>query len=189
MRLTSPPVTASDRPVADSVRLAWPREAADIAALQRRAWAAQLPADLAQTLLASVSELEMIEAWQTAIARPPEASYRVLVAVDGGRVVGFASTMPSPDEDSDPGVDGQIEEFVIDPAAQQRGHGSRLLNACADTLGSDGFRRVYCWVAEDDVSIRFLEGAGWARDGAEREIGTEDGMVRLRQVRLHTQLD
>ncbi len=181
-------MTVSDRPVADSVRLAWPAEAAAIAALQRRAWAAQLPADLAHALLASVSELEMTEAWQQAITRPPKATYRVLVAVESGRVVGFASTMPSPDEDSDPAVDGQIEEFVIDPAAQQRGHGSRLLNACADTLRSDGFRRSYCWVGENDVLIRFLADAGWAPDGAEREIGTDDGSVRLRQVRLHTDL-
>ena len=188
MRLTSRPVTASDRPVTDSVRLAWPKEAAEIAALQRRAWATQLPADLAETLLASVSELEMIEAWHAAITRPPQASYRVLVAIEAGRVVGLASTMPSPDEDCEPGVDGQIEEFLIDPAAQQRGHGSRLLNASADTLRSDGFRRAYCWVGENDALIRFLTEAGWAQDGAEREIGTDDEAVRIRQVRLHTEL-
>jgi ribosomal protein S18 acetylase RimI-like enzyme len=182
-------VTASDRPIADSVRLAWPDEAADIAALQRRAWAAQLPADLAEKLLHSVSEAQMAEAWHVAITRPPQATYRVLVATEAGRVVGFASTMPSPDDDREPGVDGQIEEFVIDPPAQQRGHGSRLLNASADTLRADGFRRASCWVGEDDGLIRFLSGAGWAPDGGEREIGTDDETVRLRQVRLHTQLD
>lgn len=181
-------MTASDRPVADSVRLAWPQEASASAAIQRRAWAAQLPSDLAQQLLASVSESEMTEAWHRAITRPPQASYRVLVAVQAGRVVGFASTMPSPDEDSDPGADGQIEEFVIDPPARQRGHGSRLLNACADTLRSDGFLRAYCWVADGDGLIRFLAEAGWAQDGAEREIGSDDETVRLSQVRLHTNL-
>ena len=174
--------------MADSVRLAWPHEAPEIAAIQRRAWTAQLPADLAQNLLASVTESEMTEAWHQAITRPPQASFRVLVALEAGRVVGFASTMPSPDDDSDPGGDGQIEEFVIDPPAQQRGHGSRLLNACADTLRSDGFRRAYCWVADDDPLIRFLAGAGWAKDGAEREIGPENEAVRLSQVRLHTDL-
>ena len=181
-------MTASDRPTADSVRLAWPNEAAEIAAIQRRVWAAQLPDDLSQTLLASVSEFQMTEAWHTAITQPPQASCRVLVAVEAGRVVGFASTMPSPDEDIDPAGDGQIEEFVIDPAAQQRGHGSRLLNACADTLRSDGFRRAYCWVGEDDGLIGFLAVAGWSPDGAKREIGTDDEAVRLRQVRLHTDL-
>jgi GNAT superfamily N-acetyltransferase len=189
VRLASRPVTGSDRPVADSVRLAWPKEAAEIAALQRRAWATHLPSDLAETLLAEVSQSEMTQAWLTAITRPPQASYRVLVAVEDGRVVGFASTMPSPDEDSEPGVDGQIEEFVIDPPAQQRGHGSRLLNACADTLRSDGFQRGNCWVGEDDGLIRFLAVAGWAPDGAEREIGTDDEVLRLHQVRLHTELD
>ena len=120
-------MTAPDRPIADSVRLAWPDEAAEIAALQRRAWAAELPADLAEKLLDSVSDVQMTEAWHAAITRPPQASYRVLVATEAGRVVGFASTMPCPDDDREPGVDGQIEEFVVDPPAQQRGHGSRLL--------------------------------------------------------------
>lgn len=182
-------MTASDRPIADSVRLAWPVEAADIAALQRRAWAAQLRADLAERLLESVSETEMTEAWHAAITRPPQASYRVLVAIEAGRVVGFASTMPSQDDDREPGVDGQIEELVIDPPARQRGHGSRLLNASADTLRADGFRRAYCWVGEDDGLADFLSKAGWAPDGGEREIGTDDEVVRLRQVRLHTSLD
>ena len=40
--------------LADSVRLAWPSEAAGIAAVQRRAWAAQLPPDVAHAMLGSV---------------------------------------------------------------------------------------------------------------------------------------
>jgi GNAT superfamily N-acetyltransferase len=175
--------------LADSVRLAWPGEAAGIAAVQRRGWAAQLPPGLADPMLGSVSAEEMTEAWHRAITRPPQASYRVLVAVEAGRVVGFASTMPSPDEDGDPGEDGQIEEFVVDPPAQRRGHGSRLLHACADTLRSDGFVHARCWVSAEDEPLRaFLVAAGWAPDGAEREIGTDDESVRLRQIRLHTDL-
>jgi GNAT superfamily N-acetyltransferase len=175
--------------LADSVRLAWPSEAAGIAAVQRRGWAEQLPPGLAEPMLRSVSAEEMTEAWHRAITRPPQASYRVLVAVEAGRVVGFASMMPSPDEDGEPGEDGQIEEFVIDPPAQRRGHGSRLLHACADTLRSDGFSRAHYWVgAEDEPLQAFLVAAGWAPDGAQREIGTDDESVRFRQLRLHTDL-
>ena len=175
--------------LADSVRLAWPSEAAGIAAVQRRGWTTQLPPGLADTMLGSVSVEEMTEAWHRAITRPPQATYRVLVAVEAGRVVGFASTMPSPDEDGEPGEDGQIEEFVVDPPAQRRGHGSRLLHACADTLRSDGFLRARWWVgAEDEPLQAFLVAAGWAPDGAEREIGTDDESIRLHQVRLHTDL-
>jgi ribosomal protein S18 acetylase RimI-like enzyme len=103
--------------------------------------------------------------------------------------VGFASTMPSHDDDADPSVDGAIDQFVVDPAAQHRGHGSRLLNACADTLRADGFARARWWVNTNDDALRqFLTAAGWAADGATREIGPEDESVRLKQVRLHTDL-
>lgn len=175
--------------LADSVRLAWPGEAVGIAVVQRRSWAAQLPPALADALLADVSVEQMTEAWHGAITRPPRASFRVLVAVEEARVVGFASTMPSPDEDAEAPQDGQLEEFVVDPPAQRRGHGSRLLHACVDTLRSDGFTRASCWVGADDQPLRaFLEDAGWAPDGAERELGSDDDAVRIRQLRLHTAL-
>ena len=180
---------ASDEPIAASVRLAWPAEASSIAELQRRSWATQWPADLAESMLSSVSLAEMVESWHTAIERPPEARFRVLVATDGKRVVGFATTMPSQDEDADRSNDGAIEAFVVDPPAQHQGHGSRLLNACADTLRADGFVRATCWVnARDNRLQGFLAAAGWAADGATREIGSEDESVRLKQVRLHTDL-
>ena len=132
---------------------------------------------------------EMAAAWLAAITRPPRASYRVLVAVDQQRVVGFATTVPSPDDDAEEGRDGEVEQFVVDPVAQHRGHGSRLLNACADTLRADGFGRASWWVAATDDDLRrFLTAAGWAADGASREIGLEDGSVRLKQVRLQTDL-
>jgi len=185
----TPVSSASGEPIADSVRLAWPAEAESIAELQRRSWATQWPADLAEMMLASVSLTEMTDSWRSAIERPPQAAFRVLAATDGTRVVGFASTMPSQDDDADPSIDGAIDQFVVDPAAQHRGHGSRLLNACADTLRADGFRRASFWVnAKDDALRRFLIAAGWAADGASREIGPEDESVHLKQVRLHTNL-
>jgi GNAT superfamily N-acetyltransferase len=139
-------------------------------------------------MLGSVSLADMTDSWRSAIERPPEAAFRVLVATDGTRVVGFATTLPSQDEDADPGLDGAIDQFVVDPTAQHRGHGSRLLNACADTLRADGFGRACCWVNAGDGLRRFLTAAGWAADGATREIGPEDESVRLKQVRLHTDL-
>jgi GNAT superfamily N-acetyltransferase len=180
---------ASGEPIAASVRLAWPAEASSIAELQRRSWTVQWPADLAQLMLASMSLAEMVESWRAAIERPPEARFRVLVATDGERLVGFATTMPNQDEDADPSTEGAIDQFVVDPAAQHHGHGSRLLNACADTLRADGFVRACCWLnADDEAMRRFLTSAGWAADGASREIGSDDGTVRLKQIRLHTDL-
>jgi GNAT superfamily N-acetyltransferase len=181
---------ASGEPIAASVRLAWPAEASSIAELQRRSWATQWPANLAELMLTSVSLAEMVESWRTAIERPPEARFRVLVATDGKRVVGFATTMPSQDEDADPSEEGAVDAFVVDPPAQHQGHGSRLLNACADTLRADGFVRASWWVnARDEKLQSFLTAAGWATEGATREIGPDDESVHIKQVRLHTNLE
>lgn len=184
-------------PVADSVRLALPGEAGAIAALQRRSWDETLPPSARETMLESVDADQMAQAWEQAISKPPEARYRVLVAISGGSqesapqttVVGFASTLPCQDADAHPRDDGMIDAFVIDQPAQRQGHGSRLLNACADTLRADGFIRARCWLAStDDRGLAFLREAGWQPDGAHREIGTEDGTGRVKQVRLHTDI-
>lgn len=176
-------------PVADSVRLAWPTEAGAIAAVQRRAWV-ELPSALGSSLLVGVDEAAMVRAWEQVLARPGNARQRVLVAVGGdGRVAGFATTGPSLDPDAEPGADGEVDQFWVDPPARRRGHGSRLLNACADTLRADGFRRARWWVLAPDVVLRrFLAVAGWEPDGASRTIGSEDGAVRMDQLRLHTDL-
>lgn len=175
-------------PVADSVRLAWPTEAGAIADLQRRSWA-ESPGAVGERLLASIGADEMAQAWHQVISRPPQAQHRVLVAVAEARIVGFASTVPSADADAEAGRDAEIAEFVVDPPARHLGHGSRLLNACADTLRADGFHRAVWWVlATDDAMRRFLTVAGWAPDGAHREIGTEDDAIRVKQIRLHTDL-
>ncbi len=182
--------------VADSVRLAWPSEATAVAELQRRSWA-DLPATVGQTMMAGITLDEMTEIWHRVITRPTQSSLRVLVAVSGadqpadggGGVVGFATTCPNQDADAELPGDGEVDQFVIDPPARSRGHGSRLLNACADTLRADGFTRARWWVlAGDDGLRRFLGAAGWAADGAHRELGTEDEAVRVKQIRLHTDL-
>ncbi len=184
----TPPPSAPTPSAAESVRLAWPDEAHAIVGIQRRAWATQ-PPEIAEALLGSIDFADMAESWHAAIVRPPQARYRVLVAVENDRIVGFATTVPGEDPDLDEATDGQLGELEVDPAAQRRGHGSRLLNASIDTLRADGFTRAVCWIsASDDARRAFLLNAGWAADGSWREIGTEEASVRLKQVRLHTDL-
>lgn len=169
--------------VADvSVRVAWPADAPGIAAVQLRAW--QLRYDAGPALDADA----LAAAWRQSLSRPPEARHRALVALAGERVVGFALTGPNADPDADPATDGEMAEFTIGPDATGAGHGSRLLQACADTLQADGFTRAVCWIeATDDVLRAFLTSAGWDADGASRELADESGAT-LKQVRLHTAL-
>ncbi|WP_425309609.1 GNAT family N-acetyltransferase [Ammonicoccus fulvus] len=178
--------SAESRP--ESVRLALPKEAASIADLQYRAW----QADFADTpdLLAELEPTAMTEIWHQAITRPPVAACRVLVAVDTeNRVVGFASTIPCEDPDAEAGADGAVGEFLIEESVRNQGHGSRLLNACVDTLRADGFTRATWWIRSTDDDLRkFLTESGWAPDGSHREIGLADGSVRIKQLRLHTDI-
>lgn len=180
----------TDRPrTPDSCRLALPAEAERIAAVQRRSWEQLLPPDVSSSILRSVDLATMAQSWAAAITRPPLATMRVLVAVSDARVVGFAAVGPSDDADADQATDGLVAEFIIDPPAQRQGHGSRLLNAVADTLRADGFSRATWWVRSTDDPLRtFLESAGWAPDGAHQVVGTEDEAAQVKMIRLHTAL-
>jgi GNAT superfamily N-acetyltransferase len=171
-----------------SVRVAWAQDAAGIAAVQLRAWQQRYDALLPQLLTERGLDPEThAEAWQQSLSRPPGARHRALVALERVRVVGFALTGPATDPDADPAVDGELSELTVDPDHVRRGHGSRLLQAAVDTLVADGFTRVAIWVdGTDDDTRAFLTGAGWAPDGASRELADETGAGTVKQVRLHT---
>ena len=112
------------------------------------------------------------------------------MALERNRICGFAITGPATDPDCDPVADGEVAEFAVDPDEQRKGHGSRLVQACADTLVADRFTRGVTWLTTTDDALReFLTGAGWAPDGAHRELDLHgDGSVLVKQVRLHTAL-
>lgn len=173
----------------DSCRLALPSEAGRLAAIQRRSWEQQFPGEVSQSILSHVDLATMTQTWQAAITRPPLATFRVLVAVSDCRPVGFAAVGPSDDPDADPGNDALVGEFIVDPPSQRNGHGSRLLNAVADTLRADGFTRATWWVRSNDDPLRqLLQSAGWGPDGAHQAVGTDASAAPVKLLRYHTAL-
>jgi GNAT superfamily N-acetyltransferase len=175
-----------------SVRVAWADDAEAVARLQLRAWPEQygglVPADAIPA--GPEAEQAAAQAWRESFQKPGDARNRVLVALERNRVVGFAITGPAGDPDRDPVADGELRELTVDPGERGRGHGSRLLQAAADTLVADRFTRAVTWVAANDDALRsFLVSGGWAADSAHRELALDEaGDVRLKQVRLHTAL-
>jgi GNAT superfamily N-acetyltransferase len=107
----------------------------------------------------------------------------------GADVVGFAAFGPSEDADLVAMVDAELTALCVLPDRIREGHGSRLVNAAVDHLRDDDFLHVRVWLAADGVDDRlhaFLAGAGWAEDGARRELDLHgDGLVVVPQVRLH----
>jgi GNAT superfamily N-acetyltransferase len=173
-----------------SVRLAWADDADTIAAVQVRAWRGAYEGVLPAEVLSDLPTSEFALRWRHSISRPGEARQRVLVALERATVRGFAATAPATDADADPAADAEITEFVVDPAAVGKGHGSRLLHAAVDTLRSDRFRRATIWLSTTDDDLRsFLITQGWDADGAFRELDLHgDGSVIVKQIRLHTDL-
>jgi GNAT superfamily N-acetyltransferase len=178
-------------PTADvSVRVAWADDASTIAAVQVRAWRRLYDGLLPTDVLEGLDPAQVGAAWHGSLSKSQDARNRVLVALERNAVRGFAVTTPSPDPDSDPVADGEVAELVVDPDHTGQGHGSRLLQACADTLRADKFVRAAMWLNTTDDALRgFVTAAGWAPDGAHRELDLRgDGQVLVKQVRLHTDL-
>jgi GNAT superfamily N-acetyltransferase len=182
-------LSATDSPVAEtSVRLALPAEANEIGEIQVAAWRTSYAGLLPVDVLADLNPSQFAAQWRAALIAPGEARNRVMVALAGRTLVGFAAITPSDDPDGDPQRDALIAELAVKPDATRAGHGSRLLNAVVDTVRADGFTRVTVWVnSTDDVVRAFYTEAGWAPDGAHRELDLYgDESVRIKQIRLHT---
>jgi GNAT superfamily N-acetyltransferase len=174
------------------VRPARPGDAAAVARVQTVAWRTAYRQLLPAAVLDEWDEHAAVASWAAAIDAPPTPAHGVLVALERDEVVGFAAYGPAEVAPGDPpspdGPATEIAPLLVEPRWGRRGHGSRLLAAVSDVARATGAGRLVTWLPEDDrVSGRFLESAGWDRDGWARTLDTGD--APLREVRWHAVLD
>ncbi|MFC7405300.1 GNAT family N-acetyltransferase [Georgenia alba] len=184
---------AHDRPDV-SVRPALPEDAATLGDVHARTLRATLAAgvghDLGDAVARAIDAVALAEQWSAAITAPPSPRHRVLTALDGARVVGFAAFAPAEvpvdvrgdggegpgggadaSREPEPGDVAEILALEVPAAEGRRGHGSRLLAACADLLRQQGTGRVQAWVVQaDEARTRFLAQAGFAPAGLRRTL-------------------
>ena len=130
-----------------------------------------LPAEVLSALDAD----QIAEGWRDALGRPEDARNRVLVALERNLVTGFVVTGPAADPDCDPVATGELADLTVDPHKRGAGHGSRLLQAGADTLVADRFTHAVTWLPAADDSLRtFL---------TERRLGSRRGPPHPRPAR------
>ncbi len=173
-----------------SARIAWADDAPAIAAVQVRAWRASYADLLPAEVLEGLDPDQIAEGWRQSLGRPHDARNRVLVALERNLVTGFLVSGPAADPDCDPVATGELADLTVDPHKRGAGHGSRLLQAGADTLVADRFTRAVMWLPAGDDALRaFLTESGWGPDGAHRTLDlVGDGSTTVKQVRLHTAL-
>lgn len=192
------------------VRPARPDEAAEIARIQLITWRTAYRRLLPRGVLDRLDPDWITERWREAIADPPSARHRVLVAIEqasspavpygagdrdrAGQLVGFAAAGPADEAALAPAETpgaltgtGALTDLLVEPRWGRRGHGRRLLGACVAGWRRDGLTAAVAWAFQQDVATRrFLASAGWTPDGASRALDVEDLLVP--QVRLRTSL-
>jgi GNAT superfamily N-acetyltransferase len=147
------------------------------------AWQVAYRGIIPDSVLSGLSVEDRRLRWVVTIARmsPPEC---VLVASDGGEVVGFAHVCESPDEDPGDRV-GELDCLYVAPDRWRRGVGTQLQLRALESLAGCGFRHVGLWVLEANERARlFYERTGWAPAGLSRTIqrgGSMIGEVRHRR--------
>jgi GNAT superfamily N-acetyltransferase len=117
--------------------------------------------------------------WAHRIKEPPPG-WTIIVAEDGGHVVGFASTGPSRDQ---LGI-GELYAIYVEPDAWSTGAGRELIVRAEEELAKT-WGEATLWVLENNPRARrFYERAGWEHDGVrklERFLETEVAEVRYRR--------
>jgi GNAT superfamily N-acetyltransferase len=176
--------------VADvSVRPASPDDASAVAAVQAESWKQTFAGTLPPVVLDVLRGPQAVEQWRLAFVEPPSRRHHLLVAEAAGTVVGFTALAPASDPDTQAETDAELVAIGVLPDRLREGHGSRLVNAAVDHLRQDGFATARVWITGSDPLRPFLEGAGWAADGAHRSLDLHgDGTVVVAQVRLHASI-
>jgi GNAT superfamily N-acetyltransferase len=153
-----------------------------IAEVHLRSWQwayrGQLPDDFLNGLSQTLDR--RIDVYRAALPNlPPD--HRWWVAEHNGKIVGFAITQPSRDEDAPP-MTAEVALIYLLQEAAGKGIGRRLFAHAVDDLRLRGYKQAWLWVLEGNARARrFYEAAGWRPDGASKKE-ERPGAV-LREVR------
>jgi L-amino acid N-acyltransferase YncA len=164
------------------IRAATVDDAAAIAEAHVASWHAAYAGLLPAEFLAAQSVESRTRRWREIVA----TDGGVMVVVDSGTVLGFASIGPSRDADVTSQV-GELNAIYLQPEAWSTGAGHALHEAAMEALATAGYAEATLWVLDRNArAIRFYERHGWAPDGSAKD-DVRDGVV-LREVRFRRRL-
>ncbi|MEJ5990039.1 GNAT family N-acetyltransferase [Ramlibacter sp. PS3R-8] len=152
-----------------NVRLANVDDAAAIATVHVDAWRQAYAGVLPQATLDGLSVEARTRMWTQAIAG---TRGRVLVAQEGGKVVGFAAFGPCRDAGASP-TEHELWAIYVAPGRWRSGAGRALWRAAREAMVAAGAASVSVWVlAENQRARGFYESVGLrvAPEAGERAV-------------------
>lgn len=178
-------------PLADaSVRTGRVSDAPAVGLVQATVWRDSFAGAVPPEVVETFEGPAFASVWRRSLQDPPTPLHRLLVACAGPQVVGFAAIGPAEVTDSSvTDTDGELYVLAVHPDARREGHGSRLLNAAADTLRVGERTGLLAWLpARDEHTRAFTDAAGLAPDGAWRERVVGPGGETVREIRVRADL-
>lgn len=162
------------------IREARVEDVAELAGVHVASWRAAYRDLLPKELLANLSVGRRAEWWLEVISKSRDK--RVVVAEEGGRVLGFSSFGTSRDEDMQ-GYTAEIYAIYLLEEAWGRGFGKALLDESLAQLQARGYEDVTLWVLHDNAqAIRFYERQGFGVEDAIKLEDRGEGLI-IREVR------
>ena len=162
-----------------TVRPARPADAPAIGEIHVQTWQHAYAHTFPAEALAGLDVERRVTYWRGVAVHLPARS-ALLVAVVGGRVVGFASVGPARDED----WVGELYAIYVLPEQWGTRVGRELMQEALRALAAASFVEAILWVLEDNPRARaFYERGGWAADGATKRedfLGVAVTEVRYR---------
>jgi GNAT superfamily N-acetyltransferase len=109
----------------------------------------------------------------------------MLLAEEGGELLGFTACGENRDADAGPSV-GEVRTLFVAAGGWRRGVGSALMAAALEDLRARGYSEATVWsFAANERANAFYESHGFTRDGAEK---TEEVWAGLLEVRYRRSL-
>lgn len=133
-------------------------DALGIATVHSASWRHTYRGIVPQSYLSGMAPEKTVERWEKAIPGDAIAGAHVLVADEGGRIIGFEVYGPAREPD-DFGYAGELYAAYFLPEAMGKGLGTKMIKIMSRDLTSDGLNDMIVWVMEaNERGRRFYEG-------------------------------
>jgi ribosomal protein S18 acetylase RimI-like enzyme len=147
-----------------TVRLAEPKDAAQIAKVHVETWQSAYRGQIPQSYLDSLSVEDRKKKWDSYLAKPEENATTIIGVVDG-KIVGFCSVDKTRSDDMDE-TTGELWAIYVDRDYAGKGVGSALHDKGMNILRERGFKKAILWVlTSNDVTRQWYEKKGWKVEG------------------------